>query len=355
MQGLRIPVSLSTLLLLLLMMSCCVWADEASAGRTVRSESGPVQVQVTLTPAEPVIGDEITLLVSVTSAADVEVLMPEFGEALDRYTILDFVPRQTVAADGGTINEQRYTLQPWQSGNQMIPPILVEFVDRRPGQQEAPDDLDAYEILTDRIDFTVQSVMPAGAAAEMRPPLGVLEPQADADAAWSALQWVLFILLAAVALAAVFVSSRRLRRRVIRINAWQRARRQLDRLLQQADPSTPDQVAEFFVAISRIVRRYLEDRFGLRAPDLTTEEFLELAASAHNLSREHQELLQDFLRQADLVKFAGISASSTEVQRSSQLALRFLDETRENAPLVEQQEEDESASERGEVQEATHV
>ncbi len=353
MSGFRDRVQLFLQLLLLSSIASGSRADEQSDGRTVRSESGPVRVQVTLTPAEPIIGDEITLRISVTSAPEVEVLMPEFGEALDRYTILDFVPRQNIAADGTVVNEQRYTLQPWQSGDQMVPPILVEFIDRRPGQQEAPEDLDAYEILTERIDFTVQSVLPAGTAAELRPPHGALALQAESDAGWSALQWVLLSLLAAAVIAAVIVFWRRMRRRVIRINAWQRARRQLDRLLQQADPATPEQVAEFFVAISRIVRRYLEDRFGLRAPDLTTEEFLALAAGAHNLTREHQELLQDFLRQADLVKFAGVSASTAEIQRSSQLALRFLDETQENAPLVEQQDEDDAAAEPATLQEVS--
>ena len=56
---------------------------------------GPVKVTTTLTPDSPVIGDEIQLMIQVESAADVEVLMPEFGEALSRYSILDFVPRQT--------------------------------------------------------------------------------------------------------------------------------------------------------------------------------------------------------------------------------------------------------------------
>lgn len=321
-------------------------ADEELAGITVSSESGPVAVKVTLNPSQPVIGDEITLQIEVNAAAEVEVLMPEFGEALDRYTIVDFVPRQRVSADGSATFEQRYTLQPMRSGLQMIPPILIEFVDHRPGQQSAPEDLDAYEILTDRIDFTVQSVLPSGAGAELKPPLGRLEPLRTVDPVRSALWWVLVTagLISAVAIVAVYL--RRLRQRVVQVNAYQRARRNLDRLLVNGEPSSADEIAAFFVAISRIVRRYLEDRFGLRAPDLTTEEFLELASGAQNLTREHQELLQDFLRQADLVKFAGVSVSSDEVRRSSELAMRFLDETRENAPLVDESPGDDGVGDR---------
>ena len=61
-----------------------------------------------------------------------------------------------------------------------------------------------------------------------------------------------------------------------------------------------------------IIRRYLEDRFELRAPELTTEEFLTVAGTPVLLSHEHQKLLRDFLRQADLVKFAGVQATKQD-------------------------------------------
>jgi hypothetical protein len=48
-------------------------------------------------------------------------------------------------------------------------------------------------------------------------------------------------------------------------------------------------------------------------------------------------LLRDFLRQADLVKFAGVQPSSEDIEQSINAARRFMDETRENAPLVEEE------------------
>ena len=78
---------------------------------------------------------------------------------------------------------------------------------------------------------------------------------------------------------------------------------------------------------------YLEDRFELRAPELTTEEFLETVQQAPDLSRDHQVLLREFLRQADLVKFAGMKPAEEDVNRSVTAAKRFLDETRENAAV----------------------
>ena len=111
----------------------------------------------------------------------------------------------------------------------------------------------------------------------------------------------------------------------------------MDRLLASLRPDA-EHVDAFYVELSSIVRRYLEDRFDLRAPELTTEEFLESVQQSPDLTRAHQSLLRDFLRQADLVKFAGVKPAAEDVERSIESANRFLEETRENAPLIETQE-----------------
>ncbi|MEK6237161.1 MAG: hypothetical protein N2C14_20830, partial [Planctomycetales bacterium] len=91
----------------------------------------------------------------------------------------------------------------------------------------------------------------------------------------------------------------------------------------------------FFVDLSAIGRQYSEDRYESRAPELTTEEFLESVSGSPDLSADHQRLLRDFLRQADLVKFAQARPSAADVEESISAAGRFLEETRENAPLIE--------------------
>lgn len=309
----------------------------AGDGISKVSELGPVRVTTTLSPADPTLGDEITLEIRVEAEPQVEVLMPEFGEALDRYTILNFVPRQLIDDDGKSVLTQVYTLQPYLSGTQSIPPILIEFVDHRPGQRSAPEDADAYEILTDRIDFHVRSVVPANAARELKPPLGELDlaaPRGRSRLVAGLLGGAAVVLAAGLA----WIVWQRRRRRARRRNAYEVARARLDRLLARPWPQDAPAIDSFFVEISSIVRRYLEDRFELRAPELTTEEFLEVAGSANRLSRDHQSLLRDFLHQADLVKFAGARATESEIRLSSDLAARFLEETREHAPLVEESE-----------------
>jgi HAMP domain-containing protein len=292
-------------------------------------ETGPVSADVRVTPAEPVIGDPLLLELEVRAEPGVELLMPEFGEALGRFAITAFAPAAEIADDGGTIARQRYTLQPARSGEQTVPPLLVEFVDRRPGRDPAPEGLDAYELLTERIDFEVSSVLPPDAPLEPRPPLGPLPPMAGPAAPrWPWVVGAVVVLAAAAPFAARSFLAARSRSR--RRSAYEVARGELDALLYGPRPDASGMDA-FFVKLSGIVRRYLETRFGLLAPELTTEEFLDALSSSPELVRSHRELLQGFLHRADLVKFAHHVPDRAALQDSIDSAQRFLEETREAA------------------------
>lgn len=298
--------------------------------------SGPVTATVRLEPQHPVIGDVVQLTLTVWAESGIELLLPEFGEALDRFTIIDFVPvPQRIAEDGRLFAEQRYTLQPQLSGAASIPPILVEFVDRRPGKPPAPEGADAYELLTERLDFEVQSVVPAGAAQELKPVLGELGPLETAAGRRSRLTLAIGALLAAVAAPLAIRALLRWRRRARRRSAYDIALQRLQRLLA-AGPPQAEGLDTFYVGLTDVIRRYIEDRFELRAPEYTTEEFLAAASGCPDLTLEHQQLLREFLRQADLVKFAHALPSTEEVEKSIDLARRFLADTRQDAPLIDE-------------------
>jgi hypothetical protein len=291
-----------------------------------KSEAGPVLAVVRVAPAEPAIGDPIRLEVEVVAEAGVELLMPEFGEALDRFAIVDFAPSQTVTDDGATLARQVYTLQPSNSGKQSVPPLLIEFVDRRPGRDPAPEGEDAYELLTGRLDFEVASALPDDAPLELRAARGALAPLSLPSAA----RWALpLALLAVLAVASPFVlralAAARERRR--RTSAYDVAHADIDALLYGARPNA-DQMDAFFVDLSGIVRRYLEDHLGLRSPELTTEEFLDELSRSPDLVRSHREILEGFLKTADLVKFAHLVPEAAAVEESIHVAQRFIEETR---------------------------
>ena len=319
-------------------ISCAVVALAALAGLIATAagadaietsvQRGPVEVILRVDPAEPVIGDPIHLEIIALADEGVELLMPEFGEALDRFLILDFAPSEGLAEDGRIRSVQRYTLQPPMSGPQSIPILLIEFVDRRPGSKPAPEGEDAYELLTERIDFEVESVLPEEATGELRPMPGKLSALGGPGLPY----WLIgLILLGITIVAAPFAYRAWLRHQALRRRqtAYEVASKELDELLIWGSHPREDQLEKFYVELSGIVRRYLERRFNLRSPELTTEEFLNVASRSPDLHLEMRGLLKEFLTQADLVKFAGFHPGQEQVQESIVAARRFLEETRD--------------------------
>lgn len=83
----------------------------------------------------------------------------------------------------------------------------------------------------------------------------------------------------------------------------------------------------FAFAVSDALRVYLEERFELRAPERTTEEFLLEMQKASHLEERHKALLGDFLARCDLVKFARYQPGEQELRDLFDAAMRLVDET----------------------------
>ncbi len=98
--------------------------------------------------------------------------------------------------------------------------------------------------------------------------------------------------------------------------------------LRHGDPEGPEALQRFYVEASSIVRDYVEDRFHVRAPEMTTEEFLASRDTARVLEAAHRGLLSDFLSRCDLVKFARAASTREERDRLLRSAERLVQETR---------------------------
>jgi hypothetical protein len=89
---------------------------------------------------------------------------------------------------------------------------------------------------------------------------------------------------------------------------------------------SPDQVAAFYVRLSRILRHYLDWRFDLRGGERTTEEIL-AAAKASPAVPERGDLLGRFLAQCDRVKFARFVPASGDSSAMLGTAVSFVKDT----------------------------
>ena len=92
---------------------------------------------------------------------------------------------------------------------------------------------------------------------------------------------------------------------------------------------------EFVIEVSRVLRVYIEDRFTLRAPHLSTEEFLFEAERSERLPLEWQKSLGDFLFECDRVKFALANTEQPRMEALYSTAEKFIGQTE---PTVAQPE-----------------
>lgn len=160
----------------------------------------------------------------------------------------------------------------------------------------------------------------ANATNDIRP----IKPPVEVPAEWAWLWWTVAACVVIAALVAWFLR----RRRVAQVPSLPpvpphvRAKQRLaEALAFIGDPN------RFCTLVSNTIRVYLEERFQLRAPERTTEEFLvELRRSQH-LMPDQKESLGRFLESCDLVKFARYEPAESALRELHDSALRLVDET----------------------------
>lgn len=286
--------------------------DLAAADQT---EAPSVSVSVDRT--EVTVGDPIRYTISVTAAADIEVEIPLLGEQVGDFTVLDFGQLPPRTENGRVVTGRWFRLTTFETGQHLLPGPTIRY--RHRGERERIDGND--------VSITVLSLL---AEAGQNPELRDIKPPEVLPFDWRpyGLVAVAGLVLAGLG-GGLFVYLRRPAPAVAppAPPASQVALEALRRLHAQG-LIEKQQFETYYVGLSAIVREYLENSLNLRAPEMTTEEFLSAAARDRQLSTAQQERLAAFLSQADLVKFARHRPGPEEGEAAYRAARRFIEETR---------------------------
>ena len=108
-----------------------------------------------------------------------------------------------------------------------------------------------------------------------------------------------------------------------RMSPIERAWAELDRLLKKGLPGR-GRYKDFYVELTMVVRRYVQRRYGIRAPHLTTQEFFDELRTHTPQSTARFADLHRFLEAADLVKFAGVQATPEMADDATARARNYL-------------------------------
>jgi len=194
--------------------------------------------------------------------------------------------------------------------------------------------------LTEKIEFAVKSLLPPAAdrveIKDIKPPLPLPPNRVE-----QLLAAGLVLLLAALFIAGLSYWKQRTAKKTpaeVQLQPEEIALLELEKLLAD-DLLTRREIKLFHLRISDILRHYIENRFGLNAPERTTEEFLsELSLKNHSQSTllsNHKVLLADFLNQCDLVKFAKHEPTVAECEKTVAICREFVEKTREKDPRAQ--------------------
>ncbi len=280
---------------------------------------GPVKLSVRVSPRQPRLSDLVEMDVRVEAEPGVEIKPPAFGQAVGDFLIRDYSERPPEA---GAKNVRRfhYQLEPAHAGKHLIRSVSIEFVDKRPNS-ERPGEPAVVE--TDPLEVNVTSELGDGA-----PSLANLEPMLPPRPVprTTALGWVLVAIAALLLTTLGIVALRRRKKRPIeppRQTPEQIAEAALAQLLAENLPGR-GLVKEFYLRLTGIVRQYVEDTTGIRAPEQTTEEFLRDMRARAAIPPQRSARLAEFLEAADLVKYAGQKPRSEQIDQATSRAHEFI-------------------------------
>jgi hypothetical protein len=299
--------------------ACSKPAAEADSKPARRAEDRePVIVEAGVERATVDIGDKVVYRVTVKADPAYEVDLPPVLEQFANWIIFDAGSWKS-QPDVGTkkVHEISTTLDPGLGPVLSIPPTTIKY--RRKGETGW------REIATAPVTVEVTSV--AEKPGDFREPLEHFDlPPAKAKVDAVSRAWIWWTAgaaaLAAGVLAILFTRRRKLQA-VAALAPHEVAQRELAHLatLGLLDRG---ELKEFYFRLTMILRRYIEARFAIMAPERTTEEFLVDMRKSRELTEAHRATLAAFLAAADMVKYARHTPAKSDGEAALRIAEQFI-------------------------------
>lgn len=284
--------------------------------------SHPVQLQfadgsihATLSaPADVIeVGQVLSFMLQVSTDDESKVTMPEMAKTIRSFDISD-IRRDFTRTDATRTWTMTFNASTYESGQLEFPALELKWTDMQNGThsiEAGPVPLEVVSLIG--ADFDEKKYQDIKNAVDI-----------DIGGSW---WWI--AAAAAVVVAGFVVWALRIRQKAsaaTRLSPHEVAQLELDRL-ERDGLIERGELHEFWVRLSGTVRQYVESRFEIAATEQTTKEFLAVARNHPLIGAEHRHLLTDFLRAADMVKFAAHRPASEDCIAGLDAARGFVRDT----------------------------
>ncbi len=273
-----------------------------------------------------IIGDQIGFSVSATIPSGINAALSTMTDTLaGKIIILGRSDRDTVISPDGKLTvTDRYLITGFDSGTYSIPPFYAEYLSGDSLKRYYSD----YSFLrVDRPDITPQDTTDV---------IFDIVPPRTAPVTFSEiLPW---LVIAVIALAVIYLLARLLPRNPLRRfvrppapvePAHVIALRELYRLKDE-ELWQKGEVKEYYSRLSDILRRYIDNRYGIMSPELTTDETVRMLQKAAVTTHDQMSLVKELLSVSDMVKFAKYLPQSDIHEKSHSDGVRFVELTRKS-------------------------
>ena len=95
------------------------------------------------------------------------------------------------------------------------------------------------------------------------------------------------------------------------------------RFLHESGLADKGMIKEYYIRLSDIIRKYIEERFGISALDRTTWELYQ-EMREKKVQRQSADKIRDFLEDCDMVKFAKYIPSQKETEDARNQAAEII-------------------------------
>jgi hypothetical protein len=294
-----------------------VVSGSVSFAQDIRVTSGPDTSVI-------MIGDQTGFTVTAELPAGVTVNLCGAADTLaGKIVILRRDPRDTtLSTDGSVILTDRYLITAFDSGSYTVPPFFAEVA--------SGDSLLRYYSDYSFLDVVRPAVAPSDTTDVI---FDIIGPRGAPVTFREIVPWIVIILIAAVIvwLLARFLPRNPLKR-FVRPPAPPEpahliALRDLQ-LLRDEGLWHKGEIKEYYSRLSDILRRYIDNRYGISSPELTTDETVRMLQKASVTTAGQMAVIKELLSLSDMVKFAKYMPDSAVHESSIESAVRFVEETR---------------------------
>lgn len=257
------------------------------------------------------IGDIVKFTIEVEYPADVEIIIPNFKDG----KIGDFEIKDQGSADNkepfsnAAVARRWYNLAVYSVGKNQIPQIDIKI--RKKGGK------DWSVAKTRAIDIKIDSILPKD-----KPPADIKDVKGPARyfEINRLIIAIIVLVLSIIAGGAAYLFRKKTGPvKLPHETALEELESARGGFLKNSD------FKEYYAAISDCVRRYIERTFKLKAPEMTTEEFLESLRESTVIPLDQKDLLKVFLSACDLVKFAKYTPARNEMEEVMASAKKFIE------------------------------